>query len=205
MKKLLLSALAVCAFTFSNAQETETTESNGGFAKGDMMISGAFSIGSTSNVNGAKDVNSSSFEFAPKFGYFVSDNIAVGAKISYGVDKMENSVADTQDDQTLKAGAFGRYYFTPASKFSVFGELGVDYVTMEDKLDGVIDGKDSGLDLGVGVGVSYFISNSFALEANWGALGYDTMKNEADGAESENNFSLGLDTRDLAIGLVYKF
>ena len=29
MKKLLLSALAVCAFTFSNAQETETTESEG--------------------------------------------------------------------------------------------------------------------------------------------------------------------------------
>ena len=205
MKKLLLSALAVCAFTFSNAQETETTESNGGFAKGDMMISGAFSIGSMSNIDGDKDDSSSDFSFSPKFGYFVTDNIAAGVKLEYGVEKAEYAGNDYKDMQNLSAGVFGRYYMTPASKFSVFAELGFDYVSSENKLSGVVNGKNSGFDIGAGVGVSYFISNSFALEANWGMLGYETMKNEADGAESENKFGLGLDTRDLAIGLVYKF
>ena len=67
MKKLLLSALAVCAFTFSNAQETETTET-AGFAKGDMMISGAFGFSSESTG----DVKDNSFTIAPRFAYFVS-------------------------------------------------------------------------------------------------------------------------------------
>ena len=203
MKKLLLSALAVCAFTFSNAQETETATE--GFAKGDMMISGSFSIGSTSNVDGMKDVNSSDFAFAPKFGYFVTENIAAGVKVGYGVEKAESASVDVWDMQNLSVGAFGRYYMTPATKFSVFAELGFDYLTSENKLSGVVDGKNTGFGIGAGVGVSYFVSNSFALEANWGALGYDTMKNEANGAESENNFNLGLNTTDVAVGLVYKF
>ena len=48
MKKLLLSALAVCAFTFSNAQETESTETSFGFAKGDIIVEGNVGFGSNS-------------------------------------------------------------------------------------------------------------------------------------------------------------
>lgn len=199
MKKLLLSALAVCAFTFSNAQETETTESNGGFAKGDMMISGAFSFGATSTG----DAKSNSFEIAPKFGFFVSDNIAVGAKIGFGSMKAENAAGvETNDMQTLTLGAFGRYYMTPASKFSIFAELGLDYGMNDDKL---ADWKTSTVSAMVGPGLSYFVSDAFALEASWGMLGFSTNDNGGDGADATTNFGLGLDTRDLAIGFVYKF
>lgn len=199
MKKLLLSALAVCAFTFSNAQETETTESNGGFAKGDMMISGAFSFGAESTG----DEKESSFEIAPKFGFFVSDNIAVGAKIGFMTEKGEDAAGnDTMDKQTLSLGAFGRYYMTPASKFSIFAELGVDYGNVDNKL---WDSKSSTISAMVGPGISYFVSDAFALEATWGMLGFSSDDNGGDGADATTNFGLGLDTRDLAIGFVYKF
>jgi len=198
MKKLLLSALAVCAFTFSNAQETETTESNG-VAKGDMMISGAFGFNSESNG----DAKENSFEIAPRFSYFVSDNIAVGAKIGFMSEKGDNAAGvENLDAQTLSLGAFGRYYMTPASKFSVFAELGFDYNSTDDKLGDV---KMDGFDVAVAPGVSYFVSDAFAIEASWGVLGYETEKGDWTGAESTDSFNIGLDTRDLSIGLVYKF
>lgn len=200
MKKLLLSALAVCAFTFSNAQE-EKTEGTGGFAQGDMMISGAFSIDSQSNVDGVKDDKTSAFEIAPRFAYFVSDNIAVGAKVGFMQENGENAVGDT-DKQTLSLGAFGRYYFTPASQFSVYGELGFDYNSTDDKL---WDSKVNGFETVVSPGVSYFVSNSFAIEASWGALKFETEKGDWDNAENDTTFGLGLDLRDLTFGLVYKF
>lgn len=197
MKKLLLSALAVCAFTFSNAQE-EKTEGTAGFAKGDMMISGAFSFGTESTG----DVKENSFEIAPKFGFFVSDNIAVGAKIGFGSMKEDFDGTTISNMQTLTLGAFGRYYMTPASKFSIFAELGVDYNSNEEK---EADWKTSSVSAMVGPGISYFVSDAFALEASWGMLGFATDDNGGDGADATTNFGLGLDTRDLAIGLVYKF
>lgn len=199
MKKLLLSALAVCAFTFSNAQETETTESNGGFAQGDMFISGSFGFG----ANSTGDAKDSSFEIAPRFAYFVSDNIAVGAKVGFMTEKGEDAAGnDTVDAQTFKVGAFGRYYFTPASKFSLFGELGVDYSNRDNKL---ADWKTSMVDVAVGPGISYFVSDSFAIEAGWGMLGFQTNDNGGDGADATNSFGLNVNMEDINFGLVYKF
>ena len=199
MKKLLLSALAVCAFTFSNAQETESNESNG-VAKGDMMISGAFGFDSTSTG----DAKENSFTIAPRFAYFVSDNIAVGAKIGFTSSKEEDGISDDIKTDALSLGAFGRYYMSPASKFSVFAELGADFTSYNWE-QGSAESDSAGFGVGVAPGVSYFLSDAFAIEASWGMLGYNTNDNGGDGAESTDKFELGLDMRDLTFGLVYKF
>jgi len=204
MKKLLLSALAVCAFTFSNAQE-ETKEVTGeGFAKGDIMVSGTLGFNSTSNVGGTKDSDASGFHFNPRAAYFLTDNIAAGVKFGYANNKTEVGSFDVSDNQTLTAGLFGRYYFSPVAKFSVFGELGFDYIAMENKL-ALLNGKSTGFGVGAGVGANYFVSKCLALELNWGALSYDSMKNEASGAETESNFGLNLDLNDISLGLVVRF
>jgi len=199
MKKLLLSALAVCAFTFSNAQETETTESNG-VAKGDMMISGAFGFDSESTG----DLKENSFTIAPRFAYFVSDNISVGAKIGYTSTKKDDGVADDIKTNALSLGAFARYYCSPTTKFSLFAELGADFTSYKWE-QGSADADSSGFGLGVAPGVSYFLSDAFAIEASWGLLGYNTNDNGGNGADSTDKFELGLDTRDLTIGFAYKF
>ena len=202
MKKVILSVAAVFAFGFANAQETVSE----GFTKGDVFISGAVGFGSTKTG----DFKTSDFVVAPKVGYFVTDNIAVGVAVGYESSKIE--VVDDLTNNTFSVGAFGRYYFTPASKFSIFGELGLNYNNYDNEFgvdnDGLlvpVDGKGDGFGVSVAPGVSYFIAKNFALEASFGILGYNSTKPDFEGAEKTNSFEFGLDTRDIRLGLVYKF
>ena len=80
MKKVLLSAVALVAFTFANAQEGEKS-ANGGFSKGDVFVTGAVTFGSTNDKD--FDVKTNGFEIAPQVGYFLTENIAIGGKIGY--------------------------------------------------------------------------------------------------------------------------
>ena len=73
MKKLLLSAVAVFAFTFANAQDGE------GFSKGDVFISG--SVGFNSSKQG--DAKSNEFSFSPAAGYFLTENITKSFVMSF--------------------------------------------------------------------------------------------------------------------------
>ncbi|MBN9283156.1 MULTISPECIES: outer membrane beta-barrel protein [unclassified Flavobacterium] len=195
MKKIILTVAAVFAFGFANAQEEAKGE---GFSKGDVFISG--SVG----VNSAKqgDVKENGFDISPKAAYFVTNNIAIGAKIGYETLKKENEVATTLDQNTFKVGVFGRYYTTPATKFSLFGELGAEYWMGKDKLT---DTKVNTFDIGFRPGLSYFVSNNFALEATFGNLSYNSAKADVDGAEAKNTFDLNLNLSSIKFGVVYKF
>nr|WP_199001357.1 outer membrane beta-barrel protein [Flavobacterium sp. ASV13] len=183
MKKIMLTAIAVLGFTFANAQ-------TGGYAKGDVFVSGALTVGSEKTGND----KTSTFEIEPKVGYFVSENIAIGGKLGY------KTVKDVSDAFTV--GAFGRYYFTPASQFSVFGQAGLDFSNT--KLKGT-DVKTNDIGANVGLGLSYFLSNHFAIEATWLGLGYNVSNNGGHGADKTNSFSFGTDLRNVGFGVVYKF
>lgn len=198
MKKVLLSAFAVMAFGAVSAQET-TTE--GGFSQGDIFISG--SVGYGSDKTG--DAKETTFNVSPKAGYFVTNNIAVGLSVAYTNTKDDTDGSEVTTN-SFGVGAFGRYYFTPANKFSFFGQLGVGYQTDKTEVEGV-DGefKTNGFNVGVAPGVSYFLSKNIALEATFGILGYNTSKPDADGAESTDSFNIGLDMSDINFGIVYKF
>lgn len=184
MKKVILTAVAVFGFAFANAQ-------TGGFAKGDAFISGALTVGSTKTG----DAKASGFEIEPKVGCFVSENIAIGAKLGFGSNKIG-------DDKTnaFTAGAFGRYYFTPASQFSVFGQAGFDFTNTK-----AGDFKTNQIGTNVGLGLSYFLSNHFAIEATWAGLEYSVNNNGGHGADKSNNFGFGTDLRDVSFGVIYKF
>ncbi len=196
MKKIILSAVALLAFGFANAQEEG--KGNGGFAKGDVFVSGAFSIGSEKTG----DDKSSGFEIEPKVGYFVTENIAIGGKLGFASYKAEDTFGDTDDLSALTVGAFGRYYMTPASQFSLFGQLGFDYSSIDDKL---ADVQENEIGLNLGLGLSYFVSNNWSIEATWAGLGYTSNDNGGNGAEKTNSFGLGADLRAISFGVNYKF
>ncbi|QRM90501.1 outer membrane beta-barrel protein [Lacinutrix sp. WUR7] len=196
MKKLLFTAaIAVLGFASANAQD-DTTNTTGGFAQGDIFLSG--SVGFGNETTG--DVKSNVFTIAPKAGYFVSDNIAVGVKLGYTSWKGDNDGTDTVDANEFAGGVFGRYYMTPANQFSLFAELGVDYTSSDDKL---ADLKSDGVSAGFAPGISYFVSDKFAIEASFGILGYSTEKADFDGAESTDNFNFGLNFSNINFGIVY--
>lgn len=195
MKKVILSAFALLAFGFANAQEGN---GNGGFSKGSMFVSGALSIASEKTG----EEKTSGFEIEPKFGYFVSDNIAIGGKLGYASVKSEDEGIDTADNSALTIGAFGRYYFTPGSQFSLFGQLGLDYTSIDYKL---VDAQAKEIGVNLGLGLSYFVSNDWAIEATWAGLGYTSNDNGGDGAEKTNTFGLGAELRNVSFGVIYKF
>ena len=190
MKKVILSVAAVFAFGFANAQETVSE----GFSKGDVFINGALSFGSTKTG----DSKATGFEVAPSVGYFVTENIAVGVRLGFASNKQDvvEPIVGELKQTSIAAGAFGRYYFTPASKFSFFGELAAEYNNTKSEL-GPGEIKTNGFAVAVSPGISYFVSKNIALEAAFGILGYSSDKPDFDGAEKTNNFAFGLDTRDI--------
>ncbi|NHM04606.1 outer membrane beta-barrel protein [Flavobacterium celericrescens] len=198
MKKVLFSAVALLAFGFANAQEE--SKGNGGFSKGDVFVTGAFTFGSTNDKD--SDVKTNGFEIAPKVGYFLTENIAIGGKIGYSSMKEESSGVDTEDMAGLTVGAFGRYYFTPANQFSLFANLGLDYSSMENKL---ADSKVNGFDAGLGAGLNYFVSSNFSIEAGVAVLGFSSEKSDASGAKGTTGFNFGGDWRTVSFGVNYKF
>lgn len=199
MKKILLSAVAIMAFGFANAQETT------GFTKGDVFASGSIGYGSEKTGENKNNV----FNFSPKAGYFVTNNIAVGVKLGFtsGKQTQDAGLATIETKtNTFEAGAFGRYYFTPASQFSFFGELSAGFNSAKTEIDGVPgESKSNGFNVGVAPGISYFVSKNIALEATFGLLGYKTNKPDVDGAESTDTFNIGANFSDIRFGIVYKF
>ena len=197
MKKLMLVG-ALALFAAVNAQVSTSTE---GFAQGSTFITGAVGFASESIA----EEKTSGFTIAPSVGYFVTPNIAIGAKLGYtSLKNEEGSYEETTD--LLTAGVFGRYYWMPASKFSIFAELGADYRSLTED-DNTISNeyKSNGFAIQLAPGMNYFLNNNFALEAKVGVLGYSSDKPDYTGAEATDNFNIGLNLNDITLGLVYKF
>lgn len=199
MKKIILSVVAIVAFGFANAQDKKSE--GAGFSSGDVFVSGGVSITSSNNKN--TDVKESGFGITPTLGYFFTENIALGAKIGFESDKTTALGVTVADDSTLSFGVFGRYYFTPASQFSVFTEAGFDYFTMKDNM--APTSTVNGIGAGISLGLNYFVSSNFALEASYAGLGFASAKSDAPGAKNVSTFGLGADLSAVSIGLLYKF
>jgi hypothetical protein len=195
MKKIILSAVAVFAFGFTNAQNNNVGSE--GFAKEDLFITGSVSFGS-GNV-GSTGEKTNNFTFSPSVGYFATEKIAIGVGLNIGTSTSEVSSVSTKTNN-FGINAFGRYYFTPASKFSLFGHASVGFGSA--KVDSF---KTNSFNLGIAPGINYFLSENFALETTWGVLSYNSEKADVDGAKAANNFNLGVNLSDIKLGLVYKF
>lgn len=212
MKKLLLlSAIAVLGFTSVNAQEDEKTF---GFAEGDIMVEGNLGFGSTNDKN--SEVKTSNFDFNPKAGYFVTDDLAVGVELMVGTAKTTDDIADSENkDNNFGAGVFARYYFLDLGKrFKTYGEFGVgfDSTKNENTVGGTSsEFKTNGLGAGLGLGMNYFVTENFAI--NFGlsdVLSFRTDKADVDGAEAVSSFNGNLNVFNnffstAQFGLTFKF
>lgn len=192
MRKFIALFIAVAFVQFANAQE----DAVGGFADGDVFIEGGLKY----NSQKEGDQTTSGFGIAPSVGYFFTENVAAGVSISYESAKVSTSGGGSVSADVFGFGAFGRYYFTPASRFSVFAELGVDYSTAD-----AGSYKVNTLGVGLRPAVSFFLNENFLLSAKLGGLGYSSSKADFTGAEAITSFGFGLDLNKLQFGLAYKF
>ncbi len=111
--------------------------------KGAIMLGGSAGVTSVSN-DGDSNV---SFFLSPTAGFFVADDLAVGANIS---------VAASEGFSQFGIGPFARYYFLKG----LFAQAGLDFTST--KFDGF--DSDSSTRFNVGVGYSVFLNDGVALE-----------------------------------------
>ncbi len=189
MKKVLLfAAFAAFAMTNVNAQD----EDSSGFAKSDIFMTGTVGFNSTS----AGDVDTSSFDFSPSVGYMMTDNLAIGASLSFGS-------MDDGSDVDMSSTGFGvgvTYFMAPTSKFSMNVGAGLNYRT-----DSVGDLDVNTFSFVIAPGFNYWIADSWGLVANVAALSYSSSEADVDGAEAVTAFGLNVDLSDINFGMVYKF
>src|SRR5690606_23060383 len=202
MKKLILSAIAVFALSFAHAQEEESTF---GFGEGNIFVEG--NIGFNSTKEG--DDKSSKFTFAPKAGYFISDDLAVGLDLGFGSNKTEEAGTETVKTSTVGFGAFARYYFLElGERFKTYGEFGLDYKTENNKKTDV---KTNTFRARATLGINYFVTENFAINfALADILSYTSAKEDVDGAKAENKFGFEVGQFNnffttAQFGLTYKF
>ena len=207
MKKLLLSALAVCAFTFSNAQETETTETFG-FAQGDIFVEGNLGFDSTNNKN--TETKTNGFDFNPKGGFFLSDDLAVGVELTVGSNKTEVAGTETSKTTNFGAGVFARYYFLELGKrFKTNVEFGVGFDSEKNGVTNAV--TTSGVEANLGLGLNYFVKDNIAITFGLSdLLSYSSMKADTDGAKNVSEFNANLNVlnnffTDAQFGLLFKF
>ncbi len=199
MRKIILSVIALLSINFTNAQSKIE-----GFSKGSIYASGSFGINYTSD----KKVPTTSMDnnFSPSLGYFVTSNLAIGTKVNFGwLTTPGNDGGALYEVKSIKRGigVFGRYYFTPANRFSLITNLGVDYNSTKPNKDSAL--KINEFSINVTPGINYFISNHFALEAGFGRLGYSSSKTNVYGVEPTREFGLDLDLSTISFGLTFKF
>lgn len=169
-----------------------------GFRKGDKFLSGTLGYNTISEADGSKEIN---FRVAPRIGFFLNDFVAVGGKLGYGYLRRKNHLGQrTIENSTITGALFGRYYLFPGSKFSFFGELGVGFGSTRN----IAKDWTNGVNAGFSPGISYFVSEHFALEAQFGLLSYNTVSPREE-AGSTDSFSVGIDMSDIDFGIIFKF
>ena len=203
MKKIILTVAAVFALSFANAQDKK--ESSEGFAKGDLYLTGtaAFSNSTTG------DFKTDSWALSPGVGYFVTENLAIEGQLNVLGGKNYQDVLGDGDLYEVKTSGFGiaagvKYFWTPASKFSLSIGGNLSYDSIKEDATGLGDRTRKVIGVNVPVGLNYFVANNFALTAAWGGLGYSSDDNGGDGADKTTGFALGLDMSSLSFGLLYK-
>ena len=196
MKKIILTMAAVFALTFANAQDKKEKSTGEGFSSGDVYLTGTLNFSNQKQGNQKID----GLTVAPGIGYFLSENLALEGSLAYASSTTDNGTGSVKDSGFgIAAGV--RYYWTPASKFSLSLGGNVSYFTAKNDVSSV---KTNTIGLNIPLGLNYFVSDSFAITSSWGGLSYTSSKADSTGAEALNTLKLGLDLSSLSFGLLYK-
>ena len=191
MKKLLFAAAAVFAFGMANAQEDTKSF---GFNEGDIILEGNLGFSSTNDKN--SEEKTSSFNFNPKVGYFLTNDIAVGVELGIGSAKSTDDILDTEDKgSNFNVGVFGRYYFLNlGERFKTYTEAGLGFGTQKSEFTaGGVTTEDpdfKSINAGLGLGVNYFVTEKIAINfALTDILSYSSGKYDVSGAKNVSSFN----------------
>lgn len=221
MKKILLS-LAMLAFI--------------GSANAQLWFGGSFGYNSNSNKTvfktGGQEFKSKSvtntFALSPKVGFQISDELEVGAMLSFTSSKAypdkEDNASNWTKTSTVAVAPFARYKFVSFGKFALKGVAELSFGQTSPKASVHAGGKTqttngdktTTIAMNVYPMVSYSLSDNFDLEAGlnfFGLTASSAITKDADDSNNKdvsNNFDLMFNSDNAAtvgritIGFIYK-
>lgn len=207
-------------FTFSTTFAQE--ESGYGFNRGDFFVSGTMSYSNSNSKNDTQSTNKRNrFVIEPELGYFIHSNIAIGTRLSVSTNTSKNSNNNNNNNKTEESGygvgIFGKYFFTPKKRFSIYGELSAMYqnseneqkLTFQDQIE-IRKSENNGYSIAISPGMQFFVSEKLALTSRIGSISYNSSDNEninLDGEKSTSdteNFSINLGLDNIYFGVLYR-
>jgi len=205
MKKLILSITAVFAIVLSANAQTE---------KGNFIIGGTASYQSSkSDADNAKAAENLSI--VPNFGYFVSDNLAIGTGLGYEYSKLDHASLSGQNEAFV-VSPFGRYYVGLSDRFKFFGQASVPmaFGTVKATDANGDAGDKTGTSTSVGVAVSpgfaYFPTKKIGIELALTGASFNSYKvKDADDKDlkgaGREDFAIGANFFSPKIGIQFHF
>jgi outer membrane protein W len=199
MKKLLLSFILLAPICIG--AQAQTTQ-------GSLMLGGGISFSSSKNEGSEGDYKTTSFAFIPSVGYFVVDNLAVGANLSLQSDKTTGGINGNYEAKqtSLAVGPFARYYiFTSNEKFAFMAEAGLLFGSgKQESNNNNSTTKSSSVNFYVSPGFTYFLTDKWGVELQLEGLTYSSYDPNKDiENDKRSGFGLGVDFFNPSLGIRY--
>ena len=204
--KNIICIITTLLFTASISLQAQVTD-RGNFLAGSSLgfskSSSELKIQSSNLEEDAEGPSSLQLSFAPKIGYFLGDNFALGLGMDLTFSRLEEQNTDRNEDSDLLFGPFARYYFPLEDGLAFFAEANFGFGNSSDDLY-IADVRQSIntniFATGFGPGFTIISSNGIGLEAifkyNYARSKFNT---NLDGIQQETitrtnqfDFSLGV-------------
>ncbi len=189
MKRLTLLPALLCFVAVTAWAQQQVTKPQTSAVVGDAPLEeGNWLVGAGTGTTGYNfSTKTFQLDVKPRIGYFIRDNIAIGAGVTLGVKSQ-------QDISSFEYGIapFVRYYFDQvnASTGRFFGEakLGISGSSSKTRQQDTHQEKPVSLLMGVSAGYAHFITRTVALE---GILGYTYSKANISGGAGTSGLNVG--------------
>jgi outer membrane protein len=187
MRKVILSLTIATLVTISVNAQTE---------KGYWLLGGSALFSTNSETVEADKLTGTDFTIAPTAGYFIIDNLAVGAGIAYLTETSKSSSPDNPYSETTTMsvtsfafGPFVRYYFLPIGKNAkLFANGTLGFGSGSQKENGQSIASTSSTVWQIAAGPSFFLNKHTSVEV---ALSYGANTEKEDGEKAtENTFQI---------------
>lgn len=193
----ILSCLLLCSVGFA---QSDNSNSMSATSQGNILVGGSSSFNFTSQQPKSKtdsggvidgSTTTSTFSFSPSAGYFVVDNLVLGAGILFSSSKFKVDEFDFEEtDNSIVFSPFARYYFTEGNiKPFLQGSVGVGSSKSESS-DSDFEFKNSIFAYGFDGGVAFFLGNYVSIDLGLG-YAYASFKPKDNNDDNFKSISSG--------------
>ena len=203
--------------------------------KGKMFIGGQFSLGGNTNSGldslTTNNTNVVTFSISPNFGYFIKDNLAIGAILNFGTSGETQNYQNSQNTPSYKTtynynytsygiGLFARQYYNITGNFRFYLNGGINYSYQTTKTTYTNptyayyptseENHSNNFSINITPGLAYFVTPKIAIQTTFGNLFYNYSISKIPNVSYDNhsysgNYGLNLNSSSFALGLNYYF